>query len=512
MSDARGPATDRRSLMAGAAATAASAIALPGVASAAPAADIAAIRKQVEANKAEDIRRLQEWIALPTISAEGVNIKEGPAYMAKICKDAGFTTAEIIPTDGTHGVFATLDVGAPRWVGVYFMYDVKQYDPKEWSSPPLEGRIVDKPPFGKVMVGRGAVNSKGANITLLNAIRALTAAKLKSPVNIALVCEGEEEMASPHFKQIVNNPKVLPFLQKCEGIYVPGPSQDDRTGEITLALGAKGPVEFQLIADGGSSGMGPKTDIHSSEKARVDSPIWRLIQAVSSLASPDGNTPMLDGFMENVRPLTAREKELIAQLARNTSEDAVKQAYGITHWIDNLGYQASIERLLSQPTINLQGLVGGYTGAGGKSILPNHAEAKLEIRMVPDQTYAEMVKKLRAHLDKRGFTDIKLNVSGGYDPTQTAEDARIVQAALATYKKMGVAVSLSPRSAGSWPGSTFTQPPVARPAINFGVGFGTGAHAPNEFIVIDSANPKVSGYVDSTMAQVELLYALAAMK
>jgi acetylornithine deacetylase/succinyl-diaminopimelate desuccinylase-like protein len=504
--------TDRRTLMTGAAAAAAAGSFLtPSVAGAA-AADLAAIRKAVEADKADAIKRLQEWIALPTVAAEGLNVNEGPAYMAKIAKEAGFQTAEIIPTDGVDGVFATLDVGAKRWIGVYFMYDVKQYDPKEWSSPPLEGKLVEKAPFGTVMVGRGATNSKGGQITLLNALRAMRAVGKKPPVNIALICEGEEEIASPHFRQIATHPKVLPVLQKCEGIYVPGPAQDRTTGEVSFTLSAKGPVELQLTVDGSKTGIGPKADIHSSEKGRIDSPIWRLVQALATLTTPDGNTPTLDGFMDKVRPLTPREKELISQLAKKTSEDAIKQAYGNKAWIDNMTYEQSIERLLSQPTINIQGLIGGYTGPGGKTVLPSKAEAKLEIRMVPNQTYAETVKQVRAHLDKRGFQDVAVNISGGYDPTETAEDASVVQAALAAYKKMGIPVTLSPRSAGSWPGSLFTQPPVSKPAIHYGVGFGSGAHAPDEFIVIDSANPKVAGYVDATMAQAQFLYALAEMK
>jgi acetylornithine deacetylase/succinyl-diaminopimelate desuccinylase-like protein len=502
--------TDRRALLGGAAATAALLGAGVSSASAAPA-DVVAIRKAAIAQQAEAIKRLQDWIKLPTITAEGVNVDTGPEYMMNLAREAGFQTVKRIPTDGTDGVFATLDVGAPRWVGVYFMYDVKQYDPKEWDSPPLEGRLVDKPGVGKVIVGRGAVNQKGPESAFLAAIHAFKAANKKLPVNIALVCEGEEEVASTHFKQVVTHPDVLPILKKCDGVFIPFTAQS-ATGDITIQLGAKGPIEFQLIADGGPSGMGPKADIHSSEKARVDSPIWRLTQAIASLTSPDGNTPMLDGYMDNVRPLTARQKDLIRAAAKGMNEEAVKKAYGVTHWINNESFEDSLIRLTEQPTINLQGLIGGYTGPGGKSILPTHAEAKLELRMVPNQTYEEVSKKLRAHLDKRGFTDIKLNISGGYDPTETDEKARIIQSALAAYKTMGVNASIFPRLAGSWPGSVFTQPPVAIPALQYGMGFGSGAHAPNEFFVIESANPKVAGYTEATMGYVELLYAIAQAK
>jgi acetylornithine deacetylase/succinyl-diaminopimelate desuccinylase-like protein len=233
---------------------------------------------------------------------------------------------------------------------------------------------------------------------------------------------------------------------------------------------------------------------------------------VASLSSPDGNTPMLDGYLEHVKPLTERQKELIRIAAKGMNEEATKKAYGIDHWINNESFEDSLIRLTEQPTINLQGLVGGYTGPGGKSILPTHAEAKFELRMVPDQTYDDIAKKLRAHLDKRGFTDIKLNISGGYDPTQTDENARIIQSAISAYKTLGVTANIFPRLAGSWPGSVFTQPPVSIPALQYGMGFGGGAHAPNEFLVLESSNPKIGGYTEQTMSYVELLYALATQK
>ena len=100
----------------------------------------------------------------------------------------------------------------------------------------------------------------------------------------------------------------------------------------------------------------------------------------------------------------------------------------MSHWIDDLPYAQALERLASQPTVNIEGLVAGYTGPGGKTILPGRAVAKLDLRLVPNQTRDEAVKKLRAHLDKRGFSDVEVNVSGGYDPTETAEDSRIIRA------------------------------------------------------------------------------------
>ncbi len=138
--------------------------------------DFADVRRQITAKHDEAVKRLQDWIALPSIAAESLNSAQGAERMAQLVRDAGFQQVTIVPTDGKPGVFATLDAGAAKTVGLYFMYDVKQFDPKEWTSPPLEARIVDKPGFGKVIVGRGAVNQKGPEAAFLAALHALRGA------------------------------------------------------------------------------------------------------------------------------------------------------------------------------------------------------------------------------------------------------------------------------------------------------------------------------------------------
>lgn len=470
-----------------------------------------AVRKAAEAGREAAIKRIQDWIALPSIAAENLNMQEGAKYMANLATEAGFDTATIVPTDGHPGVFATMDNGAKRTLALYFMYDVKQFDPAEWSSPPLEGRIVDKPGFGRAIMGRGAVNQKGPEATVLAALHAMRAAKAKLPVNLVLVAEGEEEIGSPHFHQVVQRPDIFAALKKAEGIYIPA-SWQDMNGHVAVNLGSKGVVELELVASGEKWGRGPKGDIHSSMKAMVDSPPWRLVQALNTLVTPDGNTPVIDGWFENVRPLTPREKELIAEAARNADEATQKKLLGVTRWIDDLPYQQALERLASQPTANIEGLVSGYTGPGGKTILPGRAVAKLDFRLVPNQTRKEAVAKLRAHLDKRGFNDVEVNVTGGYDPTETAENSRIIRAELETYRRAGITATLNPRLAGSWPGAVFTAPPLSLPAGHFGFGHGSGAHAPDEYYVVESTNPKVAGITDAVMGHVDMFHQIATVK
>ena len=506
--DKREFAADRRTVLRGAAAGAM--LMAPGAALAASG-DREAILKAVEAGHQASVARIQDWIRNPSIAAENFKMQEGADYMARLARDAGFQKVRVVPTSGHPGVFATLDAGAKRWVGIYFMYDVKQFDPAEWSSPPLEARILDRPGTGKVIMGRGAVNQKGPEAAFLAALHAFRASGRKLPVNIALVAEGEEEIGSPNFRDMFKDPEVLAVMKKCEGVIIPSASQSP-TGAANISLGAKGIIELELVASGEKWGRGPAKDVHSSLKAQVDSPAWRLVQALQTLVTPDGNTPAIDGWFEKVRPLTAREKAIIAETARTRSEADAKKALGVKVWIDDLPWQASLERLASQPTVNIEGLVAGYTGPGGKTVLPARAVAKLDLRLVPNMTAADSLAKLKAHLAKRGFGDVEVNMSGGYDPTETAEDSKIIRAQQAVFTRNKVEYSMSPRSAGSWPGSVFTGPPLMLGAGQFGLGTGGGAHAPDEYFVIESSKPEVAGLTGATMGYVDFLYEMASVK
>src|SRR3979411_1218919 len=165
------------------------------------------------------------------------------------------------------------------------MYDVKQVDPAEWSSPPRDAALVEKPGLGAVLIGRGAVNQKGPEATFLAALHAIRGTGRKMPVNLVLVAEGEEEIGSPHFPQIVHKPQVQAALSKCSGIFMPSAAQGI-DGVVTVSLGAKGVVECELISSGEKWGRGPRKDVHSSNKARLDSPAWHLGAALTTLRSP----------------------------------------------------------------------------------------------------------------------------------------------------------------------------------------------------------------------------------
>src|ERR1700674_1494456 len=187
--------------------------------------DLNAINAEITKRHEESVKRLQTWIRQPSIAAENRGMNEGCDLTITMLREAGFGQVSKVSTDGQPGIFATFDAGAPRTVGLYFMYDVKQADPAEWSSPPFDAALVDKPGLGKAIVGRGAVNQKGPEATFLAALHAIRGAGKKMPVNLVMVAEGEEEIGSPHFPQVVRKPEIATALKNCTGVYMPYASQ-----------------------------------------------------------------------------------------------------------------------------------------------------------------------------------------------------------------------------------------------------------------------------------------------
>jgi acetylornithine deacetylase/succinyl-diaminopimelate desuccinylase-like protein len=495
---------DRREFL-GSAMGAAVAVSCASTTQAAPRLD--PVYQQVARRRDDAVRRLQDWIRQPSIAAENRGMAEGCELTIKMLREAGFQKAERVPTDGHPGVFATLDAGAKRTVGVYFMYDVKQVNPSEWVSPPWEARIVDLPNLGKGVMGRGAVNQKGPQSCLLAALHAIRDAGGKSPVNLALVAEGEEEIGSPHFAQIVRAAEVQAALSKCTGIFMPDAAQSV-DGNVQISLGAKGVVELELVSTGEKWGRGPAKDVHSSNKARLDSPAWHLVQALHTLVDNKGD-PAIPGYTDAMRPLSAAENAMLDDAAKRLDEGKAKQSMGVQRWARDADWRQALADLASRPTINIEGLVGGYTGPGGMTILPHKAVAKVDLRLVPNMTRESAVAKLREHLQSQGFGDIEVNVTGGYDPTTTSPDAPLIKAQQKVYKESGVDPILWPRRGGSWPGYVFTGEPLKLAAGHFGLGHGLRAHAPDEYFLIESTNPKLFGIDRAIRSYVDYLYALA---
>ncbi|MEO5581015.1 MAG: M20/M25/M40 family metallo-hydrolase [Gemmatimonadaceae bacterium] len=464
----------------------------------------------IDAHLAEHTENLKRWVRQPSVSAQNHGVREMAELLRDDLKKLGFKEAELVPTSGHPGVWGFYDAGAPKTLAIYMMYDVQPVEPTGWAVPAFDGAVVDHP-LGKVLMARGATNQKGPERAFLNALASVIATKGKLPVNLMVVAEGEEELGSPHYPEVID--KYESRLRQASGVFFPFLSQG-ANADVTMSLGVKGIVSFEIEARGSGAG-GPKVaEIHGSFKAITDSPVWRLTQALASLTSRDGNTILVPGYYKSIRPPSAEEQQLANTMADQweKSEPALRAGLGVDRWVDGVTGRASLADYLFSTTLNIDGIWGGYTGVGMKTILPHIATAKLDSRLVPDQTPDEALRLIRTHLDAKGFTDVVVRKLSGYPPAQTSVTAPLVRAALSVYNKYGHPTSVAPRLAGSAPYYVFTDR-LKLPLVAGGIGHGSGAHAPNEYMVLEpKAGSRIAGLAQVEKFYVDLLYALAEMR
>jgi acetylornithine deacetylase/succinyl-diaminopimelate desuccinylase-like protein len=410
-----------------------------------------------------------------------------------------------VPTAGHPGVWGYYDAGAEKTLAVYLMYDVQPVEPADWRVSPFGGELLETE-HGTVLMARGATNQKGPERALLNAIESIRTVQGTLPVNLMVLAEGEEELGSPNYPELVD--RFQDRLRTADGVFFPFNSQAP-DGALAMSLGVKGILYLELEAKGGPWGGPTRAEIHGSYKALVDAPALRLAQALASLTSKDGNTILVPGYYESVRPPTAEEQRLVNGMLPTWNDTGVRQSLGVERFIDGLEGRDAIVRLLWHPTINVDGLWGGYTGEGVKTILPHKATAKVDSRLPPGLSADRALELIRAHLTAQGFDDIEVRVLSNYPAAQTSIEAPLVRAAISVFNKYGASPSVAPRLAGSAPFYQFTDR-LGLPIVFAGMGHGSGAHAPNEYMVIRPRDgSRVAGLADIEKTYVDLLFALA---
>lgn len=470
--------------------------------------DHQAVYDHIDANLDQHLANIQRWLRQPSISAQNVGIREMAEMLRSDLEGMGFQETAIVETDGHPGVWGFYDAGAERTLMLYMMYDVQPVDEADWQSPPFEAQLIDHE-LGKVVMARGATNQKGPQRALLNAIESIIAVDGTLPVNIMVTAEGEEELGSPHYPQIIDQYEAR--LKEADGVLFPFNSQT-ADGAASLNLGVKGILYFEAEAQGGDWGGPVAAEIHGSYKAIIDAPVWRLVQALSTLVSEDGNTILVPGYYDGVRPPTEEEAALIAGLLASHDDDRLKDIFQVERWIDGMSGEEVLRNLIYTPTLNIDGIYGGYTGEGVKTILPHRATAKLDSRLPVGIDPDEAFDRIRAHLDASGYEDIALRKLSSYPASQTSVHTPLVQAIIGVFNKYGVTPTVNPRLAGSAPFYQFTER-LNLPMVPTGFGFGTGAHAPNEIMLIEPAEDSgAAGLADIEKTYVDMLYALSRVE
>lgn len=436
----------------------------------------------------EHLSQLQELLRQPSISAENRGIHECAELLKGYFNALGCKESRIVETSGHPVVFGTYDAGADKTIVVYLMYDTQPVDDPGWTVPPLGGRVVDLDPFGKCIVSRGAINTKGELRAFLNACESIIAVGEPIPVNLIFVAEGEEELGSRHLPEFIE--QYMSEMQRADAVFFPSADQN-QNGKVTMSLGVKGIVYFELELDGNTWGFGPtEYDIHGSNKAWVDSPAWRMVQALSSMTTTDGNTVLIEGFYENVVPPSAEDKALLNELEQTFDEEADKELMKVDRFINDVHGREALLKYLYSPTLNIDGIWSGYIDPGTKTVLPYKITAKVDVRLVPDMTVSEVTPKIRQHLNSHGFHEITIReLESGYGWSKTSIQEPAAQALVKTYRDFGFAPEIWPHVAGSAPFCMFNRAPLNLPFVMGGIGHGGRAHAPNEYLVVEEGGP-----------------------
>lgn len=468
--------------------------------------DHAAVYAHIDAHLDAHIAQLQRWVRQRSISAADDGVRPMAELLADDLRALGFDEVALVETSGHPGVFGHLDVGAPRTLLVYMMYDVQPVE-ADWSiDDPFAGTLIDNA-LGTVLMARGATNQKGPQRAFLNAVDAIRRSTGTLPVNLFVVAEGEEELGSPHFGEVLQ--PHLERLRRADAAFFPMNLQAP-DGSASLNLGVKGVIYFELETRGGDHGGPARSDIHGATKALVDSPALRLTQAIASLTSPDGNRIAIPGYYDAVRAPTLSEQRLINGLAASGFDATLRTQLGVRRWIDGVEGAEALLRLYFDPTLNINGLWSGYSGPGTKTLLPQVATAKIDSRLPPGLEPDDAYRMVRAHLDAGGFTDVTLRPMAGYPAAHVPLESPVVQAAIGVFNKYGARPAVAPWLYGSAPFYQFTRT-LGLPFVFGGLGHGGGAHAPDEYMLIHPADGvAAAGLATVEKSYVDLLYALGA--
>lgn len=433
--------------------------------------DFSEIDTYLESHLEESITELSRLSAQPSVAAQNWGLEETAHLVAEMLSLRRFQV-EILDTEGAPVVVAERIINhSNKTLLFYNHYDVQPPEPLElWDSPPFEPTLRK----GK-LYARGVSDDKGHITSRLFALDALLAVDGELPCNVKFIIEGEEEIGSVHLPDFVRENRDRLSADACIWEFG-GVDHDDAPVQY---LGMRGicyvELEIKTASQDSHSGLGGSIFPNAA---------WRLTWALNSLKGPDERI-RIPGFYDPVVKPTKRDIDLIAALPEVAEE--YKTRYGLKGFLKDLlgGTELRLAEVF-EPTCTICGLTAGYQGSGSKTVLPARASAKVDFRLVPDQTPKQVLAQLRNHLDAQGFGDVSITFLGGEPPGRTDPNhpfiQMVVEAADGIYDHP---MRISPMIGGSGPNHAFLEElnlPIATSGISYP---GTQTHAPNENIRVD---------------------------
>lgn len=423
----------------------------------------------VDQSRERYIAQLQKLCRQPSVAAEGTGLEETADIVLGMLHDLG-AEARLLPVEGGPPVvYAELGQGK-KTMAIYDHYDVQPPDPlEEWRSAPFSAEIRD----GK-MYARGVADNKGDLVARICAIDAYQKAVGPLPLRIKFVIEGEEEIGSLHLEEFAQKHKDL---IKADGMVWEGSGKDPSERPF-IYFGMKGLAYFELRAQGADH------DLHSSWGTVAPDPAWRLTWALATLKDPDENI-LVDGLMDHFAPPNKEDVEMLRKAPFD--EEGYRKNFGIKSWLRGLsGLDLKVRHFL-WPTCTINGIKSGYLGPGTKTVLAATASAKVSFRLVPNLDPEVVNKLLRQHLDRRGFSDVEVELLNAEKPAKSDFNSAIAKADRAAIKEIyGQEPIIYPMIAGTGP----LYPLSMMLGIPMTSGMGVGhaddrIHSPNENIRVE---------------------------
>ncbi len=424
----------------------------------------------INSHRKQYVEELKEFLKIPSISTLADHkkyMRKAADFVASKLKEAGIQNVKSIETKGHPLVYGDwLHAKNKPTILIYGHYDVQPVDPLNlWDSPPFEPVIKDNNIYA-----RGATDDKGQMYVHIKSVEAFFKTVGKLPVNVKFLIEGEEEIGSHSLEEFVNNNKD--FL-KCDAVLISDTSLFG-PGIPTLTYGLRGLSYLQIEV------TGPNRDLHSGTfGGAVDNPINVLAEIISKLKNNDGKIT-IPGFYDDVVRLTKKERDNFKALPFSAKQFA--GSIGVKQLKGEKGY-TTYEHTWARPSLDCNGILGGFTGDGAKTVLPSRAMAKVSMRLVPDQNPKKIAKLFKAHIKNIAPGTVKVEVKDlhGAHPIVSPLDAKATVAAAEALSRVFGKETVFMREGGSIPIVVVFSRKLKVPVVMMGIGLNSeNLHSPNE--------------------------------
>jgi len=427
------------------------------------------VLKFIDEKWEEYFEEVLNFLRMPSISATGEGIEETAKFLRDFLIERFNAEVKLLRYGGHPIVYGYVDSRADKTLILYNMYDVQPVEPLEkWIAPPFKAKIIE----GKV-IARGAVNTKAPLMSMLLGLEALQRTTGKIPVNLYFILEGEEELGSPSMPKLIEDKREE--LSKSQATFFMLPTERPK-GKPKVILGNKGIIYLEVKV------KTSEYDVHSSLIQMHYNPIEILANFISTLKDKNGNI-LAEWLYEDIITPTEEDLKYLPELMEAVDINEIAQMHGIRK-LRGAGKDLYIE-VYFKPSINIDGILGGHTGPGTKTITPAEASAKIDIRLVPNMDPKKILEKFMKHIEETGFENwIEVKVHDMYDWSRTSPESHIAKAARKAYLDLNMKPYTITTITGSAPAYLFTKK-LKVPVAMAGPGYGGRAHAPNEFIEVE---------------------------